>query len=175
MYRTRSRTGAKGGVGGSLARSGDITTDFESTIVTSDLSQDTFQDSTSDLDSEFVPSDSEPDPSTEYDLLRRKVELLKEDEIDFNSDDDFDHMPDIEERLRQEDISFIDSKIDFNLDRLFDGNIYPPKYYRKGIKTLDMTNYKRKEYAKRTERLIKNTETQWQSCVRVHFIGAGSD
>lgn len=50
-------------------------------------------------------------------------------------------------------------------EKLFDGNMYPPEYYRKGIKDMVVDRYKRKVYAKGTEKQIQNGENQWRQYV----------
>lgn len=47
-------------------------------------------------------------------------------------------------------------------ETLFDGNVLPPEYYREGIQSLDLDEFKRKEYSKGTEKLIVRAESQWR-------------
>ncbi|KAL2273040.1 hypothetical protein FJTKL_05611 [Diaporthe vaccinii] len=55
-----------------------------------------------------------------------------------------------------------------DVDDLHDGNLNPPEYYLDGIESLDMDEYQRKEYAKGTEKLIRNAEDQWSRfCTKV--------
>ncbi|KAK8106561.1 hypothetical protein PG999_009920 [Apiospora kogelbergensis] len=45
-------------------------------------------------------------------------------------------------------------------DNLFDGNVHPLEYYRQGMKDMVVDRYKRKVYAKGTEKQIQNSENQ---------------
>ncbi|POS69526.1 C2H2 finger domain-containing protein [Diaporthe helianthi] len=44
---------------------------------------------------------------------------------------------------------------------LFDGNVPPVEYYREQLQKTNPNNFRRKEYAHGTEKLVANTETQW--------------
>jgi hypothetical protein len=47
-------------------------------------------------------------------------------------------------------------------DALFNGNIHPAEHYREQLKWTNPNDFRRKEYAKGTEKLIVNSENQWR-------------
>lgn len=52
---------------------------------------------------------------------------------------------------------------------LFNGNLRPAKYYHEQLHATDPDQFRRKEYAKGTKKLILNTETQWRLSVLFHL------
>lgn len=76
------------------------------------------------------------------------------DSVEFE-DDNIDDICDIEEQIW--DLR--------DIDALHNGNLHPPEYYLKGIENFDVTEYRRKRYAKGTEDLICHAENQWRSYV----------
>lgn len=64
----------------------------------------------------------------------------------------------------QADLSLPNDDID-DPDTLFDGNVHPAEWYCEQLNSTNPSDFKRKEYAKGTEKLIKNTEDQWRKYV----------
>lgn len=129
-------------------------------------------------------ADSDFQPNANYGVIGRADKFSwDEDEDEEEDDDDDDGDEDSEVDINEfgdllgdlssyeqevqrveADISSTFHNIDDRIDRpLFDGNLNPPEHYQKGIQTLNDDDFQRKEYAKGTERLIKNAENQWQT------------
>lgn len=49
--------------------------------------------------------------------------------------------------------------------KLFNGNLAPPEFYRHNIRTLNVDDFRKKNYAKGTLKLIDNAESFWRSYV----------
>lgn len=54
------------------------------------------------------------------------------------------------------------SELPFDEEELFDGNVHPPEYYQRNIKSLNVDDYDRKEYSPGTESLIAMAQKQWR-------------
>ena len=106
---------------------------------------------------------SDDDPSQ---AVSGSKELESDDEADADSvDDDVVH---IEEQLRCNGVSSSNMKLDLmSGDILFDGNLHPPEFYRRGIESLDEESYDRKEYSPTFTVLIDQAEKQWRMYVDV--------
>lgn len=55
--------------------------------------------------------------------------------------------------------------LDSEDEELFDGNRAPVEFYRQNIQNLNVDHFRRKHYSKGTQKLIKNCENYWASCV----------
>lgn len=51
---------------------------------------------------------------------------------------------------------------DLDLDALFSGNIHLAEHYREQLKSTNADDFRRRDYAKGTEKTIVNSENQWR-------------
>lgn len=126
-------------------------------------------------------SDSDEQLDSDNDTLPTHG-AIQEDVIGFQSMDEdeicdsieLEDLEDIEEQIEElaidPELMGADTVEAQHRQQLFDGNVRPAEFYREAIKTLDLDDYKRKEYARGTEKLIRNTEDQWQTFVSHHHL-----
>lgn len=127
-------------------------------------------DAVAESEPELEPDESDVDLHTGTGVISRSE--LTEDEI---SDDGIAEdggsiqleLVEMEEQVCSTDLEILrgtsiipDDDID-DTDDLFDGNVRPVEYYRNELRNMNTNDFRRKEYAKGTEKLIANTETQW--------------
>lgn len=149
----------------------------------------------SESESDFEPSDSDQsdlgtddDPEADEDLESVGIETNSESDdrgwqslgFEDGSDAEMDDVFEIADEVRRlsadpsavtdeglDDCAHMDGVAD--PDALFDGNLRPAEYYREQLHATDPDQFRRKEYAKGTEKLILNTETQWRLSVLFHL------
>ena len=81
-----------------------------------------------------------------------------------NDDDVFDAS---EHSDTDTDITDVDEFDNLEIDvddqvQLFDGNLHPPEYYRRGIEELNEGDFDGEDYSKGTEVLLDGIEEKWQ-------------
>lgn len=126
-----------------------------------DLAQDTdhFESDTS--ISVYAPDDDIIEPSSAEESDEAEGGDFVWDDDEDCDDVDIDALLEVEDQVRQFATDAVPDIHPNDRDALFDGNLYPAEHFRKRINTVNPADFRRKEYAKGTEKTIQNAERQW--------------
>lgn len=115
----------------------------------------------------MAESEPESEPDTDLHTGTGVEDEISDNDIAEDNDSIQLELADMEEQVFSTDMEILrgtsivpDDDID-DTDDLFDGNVRPVEYYRNELRNMNTNDFRRKEYAKGTEKLIANTETQW--------------